>query len=84
MCVKIWLVRKIEVLELELKYLKLLLLKVDPISEPEIASNIFDIKLIDTYSETDSDDDYSFNADDVKALNHYAKHLKGKTDSDDE
>jgi hypothetical protein len=57
MCVKIWLVRKIEVLELELKYLKLLLLKVDPISEPEITSNIFDIKLIDTYSETDSDDE---------------------------
>jgi len=57
MCVKIWLVRKIEVLELELKYLKLLLLKVDPISKPEIASNIFDIKLIDTYSETDSDDE---------------------------
>ena len=57
MCVKIWLVRKIEVLELELKYLKLLLLKVDPISEPEIISNIFDIKLIDTYSETDSDDE---------------------------
>jgi hypothetical protein len=57
MCVKIWLVRKIEVLELELKYLKLLLLKVDPIGESEIASNIFDIKLIDTYSETDSDDE---------------------------
>ena len=55
MCLKIWLIRKIEVLELELKYLKLLLLKVDPIGEPEIASNIFDIKLIDTYSETDSD-----------------------------
>ncbi len=84
MCVKIWIIRKIEVLELELKYLKLLLLKVDPISKPEITSNIFDIKLIDTYSETDSDDDYSFNSNDVKALNHYAKHLKGKTGSDDE
>jgi len=55
MCIKIWLLRKIEVLELELKYLKILLLKVDPIHEPEKDSNIFDIKLIDTYSETDSD-----------------------------
>ena len=55
MCVKIWLIRKIEVLELELKHLKFLLLKLDPISEPEIESNIFNIKLIDTYSETDSD-----------------------------
>jgi len=55
MCIKIWLIRKIEVLELELKYLKILLLKVDPIHEPEKDSNIFDIKLIDTYSETDSD-----------------------------
>jgi len=55
MCIKIWLIRKIEVLELELKYLKILLLKVDPIPEPEKDSNIFDIKLIDTYSETDSD-----------------------------
>lgn len=55
MCVKIWLIRKIEVLELELKHLKILLLKLDPISEPEIESNIFNIKLIDTYSESDSD-----------------------------
>lgn len=56
MCVKIWLIRKIEVLELELKYLKILLLKLEPINEsPETDSNIFNIKLIDTYSETDSD-----------------------------
>ena len=64
MALKIWLIRKIEKIELELKYLKgleIMLSHVDGAND---------------YSDSDSDSDYSFNADDVEALRYYVKHLK--------
>ena len=50
--------------EIELKYLKALK---TILSHDEKAND---------YSESDSDSDYSFNSNDIKALRHYVKHLK--------
>ena len=61
---KIWLIRKIEEIELELKYLKALEIM---LSHVEKAND---------YSDSDTDSDYSFNSNDIKALRHYVKHLK--------
>ena len=55
MCMKIWLIRKIEKVELELKYLKALLIM---LSHVEKATD---------YSDSDSDND-SLRTDDIKAI----------------
>ena len=68
MCMKIWLIRKIDKIELELKYLKALLIMLEQ------------VKKATDYSDSDSDNDSirtdndSIKTDDVKAI----------TDSDDE
>jgi hypothetical protein len=54
MCLKIWLIRKIEAVELELKYLKALLIMLEHV---EKATDY-----------PDSDDDYSIKTDDIEAL----------------
>ena len=41
----------------------------------EVISELLDIKE-EIEKANDSDDDYSFNANDIKALRHYVKHLK--------
>ena len=64
MALKMWLIRKIEKIELELKYLK----------ELEIMLN--HVEKANDYSDSDNDSDYSFNSNDIKALRHYVKHLK--------
>ena len=55
MCMKIWLIRKIDKIELELKYLKALLIMLEQV---EKASD---------YSDSDSDND-SIRTDDIIAL----------------
>ena len=68
MCMKIWLIRKIDKIELELKYLKALLIMLEQVEKAT------------DYSDSDSDNDSirtdndSIKTDDIKAL----------TDSDDE
>ena len=64
MCLKMWLIRKIEKIELELKYLK------------ELEIMLSHVEKANDYSDSDSDSDYSFNSNDIKALRHYVKHLK--------
>ena len=64
MCLKMWLIRKIEKNELELKYLK------------ELEIMLSHVEKANDYSDSDSDSDYSFNSNDIKALRHYVKHLK--------
>lgn len=68
MCLKMWLIRKIEKIELELKYLK------------ELETMLSHVEKANDYSDSDSDSDsdydYSFNSNDIKALRHYVKHLK--------
>ena len=54
MCMKIWLIRKIEAVELELKYLKALLIMLEHVEKAT------------DYPE--SDDDYSIRTDDVELL----------------
>jgi len=54
MCLKIWLIRKIEAVELELKYLKALLIMLEHV---EKATDY-----------PDSDDDYSIKTDDIELL----------------
>ena len=68
MCMKIWLIRKIDKIELELKYLKALLIMLEQVEKAT------------DYSDSDSDNDSvrtdndSIKTNDIKAL----------TDSDDE
>ena len=68
MCMKIWLIRKIDDIELELKYMKALLIMLEQVEQAT------------DYSDSDSDNDSirtdndSIKTDDIKAL----------TDSDDE
>ena len=68
MCMKIWLIRKIDEIELELKYMKALLIMLEKVEKAT------------DYSDSDSDDDStrdsedSIKTDDIKAL----------TDSEDE
>ena len=54
MCLKIWLIRKIEAVELELKYLKALLIMLEHV---EKATDY-----------PDSDDDYSIKTDDIELI----------------
>jgi len=71
MCMKIWLIRKIDEIELELKYMKALLIMLQHVEQATDYSD--DDKTSDSKSkERDSDD--SIRTDDIKAL----------TDSDDE
>ena len=56
MCMKIWLIRKIEKVELELKYLKALLIM---LSHVEKATD---------YSDSDSDSDLSIKPGDIQLL----------------
>ena len=56
MCMKIWLIRKIEKIELELKYLKALLIM---LSHVEKATD---------YSDSDSDSDLSIKTGDIQLL----------------
>ena len=55
MCMKIWLIRKIDEIELELKYMRALLIMLEKVEEAT------------DYSDSDSDND-SIRTDDVKAI----------------
>ena len=55
MCMKIWLIRKIDEIELELKYMKALLIMLQQVEQAT------------DYSDSDSDN-YSIKTDDVKAI----------------
>jgi hypothetical protein len=55
MCMKIWLIRKIDEIELELKYMRSLLIMLEKVEKAT------------DYSDSDSDND-SLNTDDVKAI----------------
>ena len=55
MCMKIWLIRKIDKIELELKYLKALLIMLEQVEKAT------------DYSDSDSDND-SIKTNDIKAL----------------
>jgi len=55
MCMKIWLIRKIDEIELELKYMRALLIMLEKVEKAT------------DYSDSDSDND-SLNTDDVKAI----------------
>ncbi len=55
MCMKIWLIRKIDEIELELKYMKALLIMLQQVEQAT------------DYSDSDSDND-SLRTDDVKAI----------------
>ena len=68
MCLKIWLIRKIEAVELELKYLKALLIMLEHV---EKATDY-----------PDSDDDYSIKTDYVELLREYLKNNFIQTDDD--
>ena len=73
MCMKIWLIRKIEKIELELKYLKALLIMLSHVEKATDYSDSDDDSTSDSKeSERDSED--SIRTDDIKAL----------TDSDDD
>ena len=57
MCMKIWLIRKIEKIELELKYLKALLImlshveKATDYSDSDLSIKTGDIQLLDTFED---------------------------------
>ena len=73
MCMKIWLIRKIEKIELELKYLKALEIMLEHVEKATDYSDSDDTSTSDsTKSERDSDD--SIRTGDIKEL----------TDSDDD
>ena len=73
MALKIWLIRKIEKIELELKYLKALEIMLEHVEKATDYSDSDDTSTSDsTKSERDSDD--SINTSDIEAL----------TDSDDD
>ncbi len=55
MCMKIWLIRKIDEIELELKYMRALLIMLEKVEKAT------------DYSDSDSDND-SLRTDDVKAI----------------
>jgi len=75
MCLKIWLIRKIEELQLELKYLKALEIMLEHVEKATDYSDSEDDSTSDsTKSERDSDD--SIRTDDIEALT--------DSDSDDE
>ena len=66
MCMKIWLIRKIEKIELELKYLKALEIMlshvekatVDSDSDSDLSIKTDDIELIQTFLETFDDENF--------------------------
>ena len=68
MCMKIWLIRKIDEIELELKYMKALLIMLDKVEKAT------------DYSDSDSDDDSTRDSEDSIKTND----IKALTDSDDE
>jgi hypothetical protein len=69
MALKIWLIRKIEKIELELKYFKALEIM---LSHVEKANDYSD-------SDSDSDSDYSLNTNDIKALDDSDDETKEET-----
>ena len=68
MCIKIWLIRKIDEIELELKYMKALLIMLEKVEKAT------------DYSDSDSDDDSTRDSEDSIKTND----IKALTDSDDE
>ena len=58
MCLKIWLIRKIEVVELELKYLKALLIMLSHVENA-------------TVPDSDTDSDYSIKTGDIQLLDNF-------------
>ena len=68
MCMKIWLIRKIDEIELELKYMKALLIMLEKVEKAT------------DYSDSDSDDDSTRDSEDSIKTND----IKALTDSDDE
>ena len=57
MCMKIWLIRKIEAVELELKYLKALLIMLSHVEKATVDS--------------DTDSDLSIKTDDIQLLDNF-------------
>ena len=58
MCMKIWLIRKIEAVELELKYLKALLIMLSHVENA-------------TVPDSDTDSDYSIKTGDIQLLDNF-------------